>query len=148
MKINPVSLCLGVTTSYLSLEYALRELYGDEIPDAGDFSIRTKAKMGGIWDMWDVAMGKRLDRSGADYTTITPEALVFSAARRSNGRRIVFAFSKTLSGELEHMGKVQRKPEDFPEHELDRLKKALITKLLTRRSKEDFGYFEVMRKNY
>ncbi|MDY0094024.1 MAG: hypothetical protein RBT80_15120 [Candidatus Vecturithrix sp.] len=147
MAINPVGLCFGVTTGYLALEYAVRELYGDEIPTVNDFTITTKTKMGGVWDTWDMCFGKRLSRQGAEFG-IAPKAYVFTAERLSSGHKLVFAYSKTLSEEIKHLGEAQQKPENFPDQEFQKVKQSLITTLLTRRSQGDFGYFEVVEKNY
>jgi hypothetical protein len=92
MAINPVGLCLGVTTGYLALEYAIRELYGDNVPEATNFVISTKTTMGGVWDMWDLCFGKRLSREEAEFG-IAPKAYVFTAERLSNGHKIVFAYA-------------------------------------------------------
>lgn len=147
MAINPVGLCLGVTSGYLAAEYALRELYGADIPAVDDFTISTKTKMGGLWDFWDVSFGKRLDRSAAEFG-IAPKGFVFTAERRSNGHVLVFSYSQALSADITHIGEAKQTPEKFPEREFQKVKNAFLSTMLTRRSQGDFGYFEVIEKNY
>lgn len=147
MAINPVGLCLGVTTGYLALEYAVRELYGDEIPECDDFTISTKTAMGGVWDTWDLYFGHRLSRENAKFG-IVPKAYLFTAERRSNGHKIVFAYSKSLAEAIEHLGAAKKTPAEFPKGEFSKAKKTFITALLTQRAKNDFGYFEVLEKNF
>lgn len=147
LAINPVGLCFGVTTGYLALEYAIQELYGDETPSVNDFRISTKTKMGGVWDTWDLYFGKRLSREDAEFG-IVPKAYVFTAERLSNGHKIVFTYSKTLNEEITHLGAAKKSPEKFSKGEFQKIKKSLITTLLTRRAENDFGYFEIVEKNF
>ena len=147
MAINPVGLCLGVTTGYLALEYAIQELYGDEVPENDDFTIGTKTKMGGVWDTWDLYFGKRLSRKSAEFG-IAPKAYVFTAERLSNGHKVVFAYSTSLAEDIKHLGAAKQTPENFPKGEFSKTKKTFITALLTRRANNDFGYFEVLEKNF
>jgi hypothetical protein len=146
-SINPVGLCLGVTTGYLALEYAIHELYGDDVPDSHDFTIGAKTTMGGVWDTWDLYFGKRLSREEAEFG-ITPKAYVFTAERLSNGHKIVFAYSKSLAEEIEHLGAAKKTPDNFPAGEFSKAKKTFITALLHQRAINDFGYFNVLEKNF
>ena len=147
MAINPVGLCLGVTTGYLALEYAIRELYGDEIPECGDFTISTQTTMGGVWDTWDSYFGHRLSRENAKFG-IVPKAYMFTAERLSNGHKIVFSYSQSLAEEITHLGAAKKTPEVFPRGEFSKAKKTFITALLTQRANNDFGYFDVLEKNF
>ena len=147
VAINPAGLCFGVTTGYLALEYAIQELYGDDVPACNDFTISTKTKMGGVWDMWDLYFGKRLSRENAEFG-IAPKAYVFTAERISGGHKLVFAYSKSLAEDIKHLGAAQQHPENFPAGEFQKVKKSLITTLLTRRAENDFGYFEIIEKNF
>jgi hypothetical protein len=147
MAINPVGLCLGVTTGYLALEYAIQELYGDDVPDVRDFTISTKTKMGGVWDTWDLYFGHRLSRETAEFG-IAPKAYVFTAERRSNGHKLVFTYSKSLAEEIKHLGAAKKTPEKFPKGEFRKAKKTFITAVLTQRANNDFGYFDVVEKNF
>jgi hypothetical protein len=147
MAINPVGLCLGVTTGYLALEYAIQELYSDEVPESHEFTISTKTQMGGVWDTWDLYFGHRLSREAAEFG-IAPKAYVFTAERPSNGHKIVFAYSKSLAEDIKHLGAAKKTPENFPKGEFSKAKKMFITALLTQRADNDFGYFEVLEKNF
>ncbi len=145
--INPVGLCFGVTSGYLALEYAIRELYGDEVPSVDDFTISTKTKMGGVWDMWELYFGKRLSREEAQFG-MTPEAYVFTAERPLEGRRLVFTYSTSLAENLTRLGAAKQHPEKFPKGEFQKVKKSLITTLLARRAEDDYGYFEIIENNF
>jgi hypothetical protein len=147
LAINPVGLCLGVTTGYLALEYAIQELYGDEVPLTNDFTISTKTKMGGVWDTWDLYFGKRISREEAEFG-IAPKAYVFKAERLSNGHKIVFTYDKSLAEEIKHLGAAKKTPDKFPKGEFRKAKKSFITTLLTRRANNDFGYFDIVEKNF
>ena len=147
LAINPVGLCFGVTTGYLALEYAIQELYGDDIPECNNFTISTKTKMGGVWDTWDLYFGKRLSRENAEFG-IVPKAYVFTAERLSDGHKLIFAYSKSLAEEIKQLGSAQQHPENFPAGEFQKVKKSLITTLFTRRAENDFGYFEIVEKNF
>jgi hypothetical protein len=145
--INPVGLCLGVTTGYLALEYAIQELYGNDVPDMQDFVITTKTKMGGVWDTWDLYFGRHLSRETAEFG-IAPKAYVFTAEQLSTGHKIVFAYSKTLAESIKHIGAAKSTPDKFPKGEFSTAKKAFITALLTQRAHADTGYFSVIEKNF
>ncbi|PID57622.1 hypothetical protein CSB45_07295 [candidate division KSB3 bacterium] len=147
IAIRPVGLCLGVTTGYLALEFAIRELYGDEVPEVQDFVMSTKTKMGGVWDTWDLYFGRRLAREDAEFG-IAPKAYVFTAEQPSNGHKVIFTYNQSLAEDIKHLGAAKKSPEKFPEKEFQRAKKSFITGLLTQRADGDFGYFEVIEKNF
>jgi hypothetical protein len=142
-----VGLCFGVTSAFLATDFAIRKLYSNGIPEVGDFSITSKAQMGGIWDALELLFGQKLSRDEA-VKSHTPEALVFIASRRSTGRHIAFGYAEKYHGRIARFfdAKIYH-PGNYPAGEFRRIKNQLIRELLKRHSAGDYGYFTVIQDN-
>ena len=147
VSIKPVGLCFGVTTGYLALEYAIQQLYGNDIPLVDDFTITTKTTMGGVWDLWDLYFGTSLSREDAEFG-IAPKAYIFTAERPSSGQKIVFTYSSEFAADIKHLGEAKKHPEKFQDQEFHKAKKILLTELLEHRAKKDMSIFDIIEQNF
>lgn len=139
-KINDVPLCFGITSGYLSLKFAINELYGKDIPKADDFKIMLEGKMcSGVWDMYSLYFGeKRENKNVAD------KELTFIAERPSKGEKIVFVYNTQDFPQINKLFLAKRNPGKFQNVDLKSLKRDIIKKLL---STDDFSYFKVISKD-
>lgn len=140
---RPVSICLGITSGYLAMDFALRELYGEETPVMGDFRIETEAKMDGIWNAFDLILGSRLSRESAADSP-SPEAFVFTAERLSDGKKIVFTYSDDFKKRLVRFFEGKGNPDLVPEKEFQVIRKSILAELINRHAAGDCGYFVIL----
>ena len=137
-KINDVGLCLGVTSGYLSLKFAISELYGKEIPRADDFKIIACGKMCcGVMDMYSIYFGKKIKRQ--DITKLGQKEISFTAQRVSTGEKIAFKYNFKVIPEMEKFFLVKSNPGKFKDVDFMGLKRDITKKLF---SIKDFSYFE------
>ena len=137
-KINDVGLCFGVTSGYLSLKFAISELFREEIPRADDFRITAKGNMcGGVMDMYSLYFGKKISRQ--ETTGSNQKELVFTAERFSTGKKIIFKYNLKVIPEMEEFILAKSNPEKFKDVDFMRLKREISMKLF---SIKDFSYFE------
>ena len=137
-KINDVGLCFGVTSGYLSLKFAISELFGKEIPKADDFRITARGKMcSGVMDMYSLYFGKRI--SNQETIISNQRELVFTAERLSTGKKIIFKYNLKVIPELEKFTLAKSNPKKFKDVDFMKLKSEIIRKLFLTK---DFGYFE------
>lgn len=133
-------LCFGVTSAFLATDFAIRELYGNEIPSTKDFSITSEAKMDGVWDALNLLFGRELSKADATKSH-SPDALVFTAVRRDKNERIVFGYAQTYRDRIKHFFDAKKNPKKYPKGKVKRVKRSLTRDLLKRRADGDFGYF-------
>jgi hypothetical protein len=136
-----VGACVAATTGYLAMDFAIRELYGEELPVMDDFRIACKARMGGIWFPFELILGRKLSREGATGG-FSAESLVFTAERISGGRRITFTYSDAIKERIEQF--FQSRKNRAPEDEIERIRKDVVEELVARRSNNDTGYFVIL----
>lgn len=144
--VNPVGLCFGVTTGYLALDFALETLYeGEVVAGLDEFTITTSLGMGGLWDTWELCLGRHLEDQTipADPTVKGP---IFEAQSRARGSKIVFTYSPGMRQLAGRLGAIKRCPGDFAEGELARVKQEVVRTLLQRRAQGDYGYFQVLER--
>ena len=135
--INDVGLCFGVTSGYLSLKFAISELYGKAIPKAGDFKIMAKGKMcRGVLDMYSIYFGRKVEDQNIQGSA--QKGLTFTAERPSTGEKIVFEYNLKAFPELNRLFLVKNNPEKFKNVDFGSLKREVIKKLF---SISDFSYF-------
>ncbi|MGD9160741.1 MAG: hypothetical protein PVG39_20150 [Desulfobacteraceae bacterium] len=143
---RPVSMCMGVTSGYLAADFAIRELYGKEMPVMEDFRIETRAKMDGVWDAFELILGQRLSHDRADKGP-SPEAFVFTAQRLSDGKKIVFTYSDDFRKRLAGFFKGKNNPDLVPEKEFQAIRSDILKELITRHGCGDSGYFVTIEDN-
>jgi hypothetical protein len=142
--VRPVSMCMGITSGYLAADFAMRELYGNEMPVMEDFRIGSKAKMGGVWDALELVLGRRLSREHA-VSGPSPDAFVFTAERLSDGRRIVFTYSDDFKKRLARFFEGMKNSDKISESEFQRIRTAVLRELITRHAHKDYGYFVILK---
>ena len=108
-----------------------------------DLRIECKGKMGGIWDSFELILGRRLSRERGVMGK-SPDAFVFYAERLSIGRRVVFTYHDDVKARLAQFFKGKGDSSEMPEGELKRIRQSLAEDLLERRSENDFGYFTIL----
>jgi hypothetical protein len=140
---RPVSICLGVTSGYLAMDFAARKLYGKETPVMEDFRIGTEAEMDGIWDAFELILGSRLSRDCA-VKKPSPEAFVFTAERPSDGKKIVFTYSDDFKKRLVRFFEGKNNPDRVPEKEFQNIRKDILAELINRHASGDYGYFVIL----
>lgn len=140
--INDVGLCFGVTSGYLSLKFAISELYGKAIPKADDFKIMAKGKMcSGIRDMYSIYFGRKMENQSIQSSA--QKGLIFTAERPSTGKKIVFKYNLKAFPGLNRLFLVKNNPEKFKDVDFGSLKRRVIKKLF---SINDFSYFKVVSR--
>ncbi len=140
--INDVGLCFGVTSGYLSLKFAISELYGEAIPKADDFKIMAKGRMcSGVLDMYSLYFGRKMGNQSIQGSA--EKGLTFIAERPSTEERIVFKYNLKTFPELDRFFLVKNNPEKFKDVDFGSLKREVIKKLF---SINDFSYFKVISK--
>jgi hypothetical protein len=142
--VRPVSMCMGITSGYLAADFAMRELYGNEVPVMEDFRIGSKAKMAGVWDALELVLGRRLSRDHA-VSGPSPDAFVFTAERLSDGRRIVFTYSDDFKKRLTGFFEGMKNSDKISESEFQRIRTAVLRELITRHAHKDYGYFVILK---
>ena len=141
--INDVGLCFGVTSGYLSLKFAISELYGKAIPKADDFKIMAEGKMcSGVLDMYSIYFGRKMENQSIQGSA--QKGLTFTAERFSTGERIVFEYNLEAFPELNRLFLVKNNPEKFKNVDFGSLKREVIKKLF---SINDFSYFEMVARD-
>jgi hypothetical protein len=138
-------MCFGVTSAFLAADFAIGQLYGEAIPRTDDFSVTSKATMGGVWDALDLIFGRELPRAGATLSH-TPDALVFTAVCRGKERRIVFGFAEEYHERIARFFDAKMHPDKYPDGEFKRVKNSLIRDFLRRRARGDTGYFVTVKE--
>ena len=142
-ELPKVGLCPGSVSGFLAVDFAIRELYGENVPVMDDLRIECKGKMGGIWDSFELILGRRLSRERGVMGP-SPEAFVFVAERLSDGRRVVFAYHDDVKAKLARFFDARVNPDELPAGEMKRIRQELVGGLLARRNANDFGYFTVL----
>ncbi len=141
--INDVGLCFGVTSGYLSLKFAISELYGKAIPKTDDFKIMAKGKMcSGVWDMYSIYFGRKMRNQSVQDSA--QKGLTFTAERPSTGKKVVFRYDLLAFPELNRLFLVKNNPEKFKNVDFGSLKSEVTKKLF---SVNDFSYFKVVAKD-
>lgn len=59
-------MCLGMASGFLASHYAIKAMYGDEIPDIEDFTLGSNCPMVGLWDSLNLVCAKNLTRGDPD----------------------------------------------------------------------------------
>ncbi len=138
---SDIGVCLCASSAFLATDFAIRELYGyHDVPCTDDLSIVSKAKMGGVWDALNLLFGREVPKDDASPAH-TPEAFVFTAARRSSGKTITFRFADEYHEQLKRFFDIKKQPEKYPKGEIRRLKDSMVRDFLKRRARGDYGYF-------
>jgi hypothetical protein len=142
-QVPEVGLCAGALTGFLAMDFAIRELYGDETPLMDDLRVECKGKMGGIWDAFELILGRRISRERGVMGP-SPEAMVFFAERLSDGKRVVFTYSDDIKARLERFFEGKTNPGALSKEEMSRVRQGLVTDVLGRYDRKDYGYFKVI----
>lgn len=141
-------MCLGMASGFLASHYAIKAMYGDEIPDIEDFTLGSNCPMVGLWDSLNLVCAKNLTRGDPDSAP-TRGSFSFTITRASDGRSITFTFAKAYQEKFGRFFDMKWHPEKHKDAkgEIRQLKGEMIKSLLTRFANGDYGYFEVVKSN-
>jgi len=90
MQDSPGHLCLGVSTGYQAIRYAVDELFPEGVvPEASDFDIKVSGPMDGVWDVMSLYTGKELKFDG-EPQEMGLESFTFTARRISQDKSLLF----------------------------------------------------------
>jgi hypothetical protein len=142
-QVPTVGMCPGAATGYFAMDFAVRQIYGKDLPVMDDFRIECKGKMGGVWDTFELILGRRLSRERGTLGP-SPEAFVFVAERLSDAKRVVFTYSDEFKARLGQFFKGKFKSGEVTADEMRRLRQGIVKDLLTRHGAGDFSYFVVL----
>jgi hypothetical protein len=145
-ELPQAGLCVGALTGFLAMDFAIHQLYGEELPLMNDLRIESKGKMGGIWDAFDLILGRRLPRERGVMGP-SPDAMVFFAERLSDGKRIVFTYDDDTKARLQRFFEGKTNPGALPKDEMSQLRQGLVKDLLGRHARKDLGYFRILDGN-
>jgi len=142
-QLPQAGLCPGALSGFLATDFAIRELYGDEAPLMDDLRIECKGKMGGIWDAFELILGRRLSRERGVMGP-SPDAFVFFAERLSDGRRIVFTYTEEIKARLARFfqGKINADPAS--KDEMRNVRQELFAEVMALHARKDTSYFRVL----
>ena len=141
-------MCLGMASGFLASHYAIKTMYGDEIPDIKDFTMGSNCPMAGLWDSLNLVCAKNLTRGDPDSAP-TPGSFSFTITSASDGRSITFTFAKEYQEKFERFFDMKWYPEKYKDAkgEIRQLQGEMIKSLLTRFANGNCGYFEVVKSN-
>ncbi|AKJ64842.1 hypothetical protein L21SP4_01599 [Kiritimatiella glycovorans] len=142
-ELPQAGLCPGALSGFLAMDFAIRELYGDEVPLMDDLRIECKGKMGGIWDAFELILGRRLSRERGVLGP-SPKAMVFFAERLSDGKRIVFTYDDDTKARLQRFFEGKTNPGTLPKDEMSQIRQGLVKDLLGRHARKDYSYFMIL----
>jgi len=92
---SPSPLCLGVSTGYQAIRYAVDELFPEGVPEVSDFNIKVSGPMDGVWDVMSLYTGKELKFDG-EPQEMGLKSFIFTARRISQDKSLVFCLKQGL----------------------------------------------------
>lgn len=140
-------MCLGMVSGFLASHYAIKNMYGDQTPAISDFTLGSDCPMSGVWDSLNLINAKNLKRDDPAGAPV-PGSFSFRITRDSDGRSMVFTFSKEYREKFDRFFDMKWHPEKYTDAktEIRKLQGEMITSLLKRFAEGDYGYFEAVRK--
>lgn len=88
-------LCLGVSTGYQAIRYAVDELFPESIPEASDFDIKVSGPMDGVWNVMSLYTGRELKFDG-QLQKMDIKSFTFTARRIPQNKSLIFRIRRGL----------------------------------------------------